>query len=149
MMEASVGFVFDHNMSRVVLIRKNRPKWQAGLLNGIGGKKEGNETPSETMAREFREEAGVYTEPSDWLPLGILKGEHFLIHAFYMRSHSVYASATAQTDEPLEFWDIRDLDEDSDCVPSVPWLIWLSRDSNMMRGQMFVTAEYNGLLDGD
>lgn len=147
MMEASVGFVFDLNMTRVVLIRKNRPQWQAGLLNGIGGKKEGSETPVETMCREFREEAGVVTEETDWLPLAVLQGEHFLIHAFYLVSREVYSNAVAQTDEWLEHWDVSELSES--CVPSVPWLIWLAKDSNMMRGQMSVKANYVGLLDGD
>jgi hypothetical protein len=34
--EYVVGFAFDTD-GRVALIRKNRPEWQAGRLNGIGG----------------------------------------------------------------------------------------------------------------
>lgn len=31
-----VGFAFDLTLTMVALIRKNRPEWQMGLLNGIG-----------------------------------------------------------------------------------------------------------------
>lgn len=57
-----VGFFFDPSRTRVWLIRKNRPEWQAGRLNGIGGKIELGETPHAAMAREFEEEAGLRVE---------------------------------------------------------------------------------------
>lgn len=57
-----VGFFFDRSRSRVWLIRKKRPEWQAGLLNGIGGKIEPGETAHAAMVREFEEEAGLRIE---------------------------------------------------------------------------------------
>lgn len=76
------GFMFDRDMERVVLIRKSKPQWQAGKLNGVGGKVEIKETvkavpgltsgfhiyetPPEAMAREFLEETGYRTRPQDW-----------------------------------------------------------------------------------
>lgn len=47
------GFLFHDD--NVLLVRKNRPDWQAGLLNGVGGKCEGHETPHFSMVREFQE----------------------------------------------------------------------------------------------
>jgi hypothetical protein len=32
------GFLFRNNDTEVALIRKNKPDWQKGKLNGIGGK---------------------------------------------------------------------------------------------------------------
>jgi 8-oxo-dGTP diphosphatase len=58
-------FAFDRD-DRVLLIRKNKPAWQAGRLNGLGGKVERGEWVIDTVMREFREEAGLYTEPNDW-----------------------------------------------------------------------------------
>lgn len=49
----------------VLLIRKLRPAWQAGRLNGVGGKVEFGESPDEAMAREFREETG-HEAPLNW-----------------------------------------------------------------------------------
>ena len=34
-----VGFMFSPDKQFVALIRKNRPEWQAGKLNGIAGKR--------------------------------------------------------------------------------------------------------------
>jgi 8-oxo-dGTP pyrophosphatase MutT (NUDIX family) len=53
-----LGFVFNRNLGRVLLVLKNRPAWQANKLNGIGGKIEVGETPLQAMEREFREETG-------------------------------------------------------------------------------------------
>ena len=40
------------------VIKKERPVWQAGLLNAIGGHVEKGEYPVEAMQREFLEETG-------------------------------------------------------------------------------------------
>jgi len=53
------GFLFWRD--EVLLVRKTRPDWQAGLLNGIGGKMERGEEPLPSMVREFREETGLLT----------------------------------------------------------------------------------------
>jgi 8-oxo-dGTP diphosphatase len=58
MTEYVLGFAFDSN-EEVVLIRKNKPDWQRGLLNGVGGKIEENESSYAAMVREFHEETGV------------------------------------------------------------------------------------------
>lgn len=58
-----VGLAFDRN-ARVALIRKNRPAWQEGLYNGIGGKVEPGEKPLIAMRREFLEETGLLV--ADW-----------------------------------------------------------------------------------
>jgi 8-oxo-dGTP diphosphatase len=33
-----LGFMFSSDHSEVALIRKRKPEWQRGKLNGIGGK---------------------------------------------------------------------------------------------------------------
>ena len=48
-----LGFAFDPRMDRVMLIKKTRPAWQAGRLNGIGGHIEQDELSCEAMRREF------------------------------------------------------------------------------------------------
>lgn len=51
-----IGLMFDPTYSRVVLIRKKRPTWQAGLLNAPGGKCEEGELELNAVDREFEEE---------------------------------------------------------------------------------------------
>lgn len=53
-----VGFLFDDE-GKVALIRKEKPAWQKGHLNGIGGKIEPGEEPLKAMRREFLEETGA------------------------------------------------------------------------------------------
>lgn len=58
-MKYVLGFLFDLDDDSILLVRKNRPDWQAGLLNGIGGKIESGENPFDAMTREFVEETGI------------------------------------------------------------------------------------------
>ena len=45
-----------------LLISKKRPAWQAGMLNGIGGKIEPGENPLQAMIRECKEECNLDIE---------------------------------------------------------------------------------------
>jgi len=49
-----VGFCFTLNQQLVVLILKNKPEWQRGKLNGVGGKIkiDTDESPLDAMVRE-------------------------------------------------------------------------------------------------
>lgn len=69
-----VGFRFSKDFSRVVVIRKNRPVWQKGLLNGIGGKIEPGESPLDAMVREFLEETGMKTAAAEWVQAANVRG---------------------------------------------------------------------------
>jgi len=69
-----VGFFFDKSMSNIALIRKQKPQWQAGLLNGIGGKVEDSELPKVAMWREFKEEAGLNTSQLTWVNFCTMSG---------------------------------------------------------------------------
>jgi len=69
-MKYVIGFVFDTVKRQVMLIKKNRPTDQAGLLNGIGGKVEGpleHKNPVLAMVREAKEEADFDSVPDSWL----------------------------------------------------------------------------------
>ena len=54
-----VGLVFD-NTKRVMLIKKNRPDWQNGYFNGVGGEIKQNEKPIDAIKRECKEESNLY-----------------------------------------------------------------------------------------
>jgi 8-oxo-dGTP diphosphatase len=58
-MDYVCGFLFNTSRRGVVLIEKQKPAWQKGKLNGVGGKIENGEVPSDAMVREFKEEAGA------------------------------------------------------------------------------------------
>lgn len=100
-----LGFMFDDSAQKVLLIRKRRPAWQAGKLNGVGGKIEAGESPIEALVREVREEADLATTPAQWRYFGVLDGPDFLVHCFETRDARVKA-ARALTDEALELVDV-------------------------------------------
>jgi len=56
--------------TKVVLIKKTKPAWQAGKLNFVGGKVEGAESDARCVAREFHEETGVFTNTESWNYIG-------------------------------------------------------------------------------
>ncbi|HXJ56935.1 MAG TPA: NUDIX hydrolase [Verrucomicrobiae bacterium] len=80
------GFLFRNQGKEVALIKKRKPFWQYGLLNGVGGKVAAGETPAQAMAREFEEEAGIVV--LDWRQFAELSGpasydtENWRVHFF-------------------------------------------------------------------
>jgi len=117
------GFVMDPDTGRVMLIRKKRPDWQAGLLNGVGGKIEEGETPLNAMSREFFEEAGKLIHDRAWNNFCLLAcPRHKGLIYFFRATHSL-AGCGAMTDEPLvPLVGLGDLTRD-DVVPNLRWLI--------------------------
>jgi 8-oxo-dGTP diphosphatase len=65
-----VGFAFTEDLLDVILIRKLRPDWQVGKLNGVGGRmdEEDRGDVRAAMVREFKEEVGIETQAQDWTP---------------------------------------------------------------------------------
>ena len=62
----TVGFVFDTKLEQVLLLHKQKPDWQVGKLNGMGGKVEAGESRVKCMARECREETCLDIPESAW-----------------------------------------------------------------------------------
>ena len=102
MREYVVGLVTDG--SYMAFIRKNRPQWQRGLLNGIGGKVEENESHKQAMVREFREETGLTIEASRWRLLANMEYPAQAHIVFYTAkvSHDELSSLKSETDERVE-----------------------------------------------
>lgn len=71
-----LGFVFDLEYRDVLLIQKARPAWQAGRLNGLGGKVEEGEAFYQAMERELAEETGGRLGPVALASYGRLRGRH-------------------------------------------------------------------------
>lgn len=127
MQEYACGFLFSSDRTRVLLIRKRRPAWQAGKLNGIGGKIEPDETPLQAMRREFHEEAGLHI--ADWHHLLTLTGDDWAGHFF--RAFGDIDAAWAVTDEQLERHPLASLPKDT--IPNLQWMIPLLLDEDVAR----------------
>lgn len=124
MTEYVLGFMFSEDFEQVALIRKNRPEWQAGLLNGIGGHIEPEELPHDAMVREFKEEAGV--DITSWVPYAKMIAEgRFAVYVFYCSGN--LNKLKTMTDEPIVNIWVSELCMET-TVESLPWLIPLALD---------------------
>jgi|SRR5271157_3815458 len=119
------GVMLDPTLSRVVVIRKLRPDWQAGLLNCVGGKIEPGEAPLAAMNREFREETSV--SGLLWIPYCDMKlklndGELYCFYAIgnVDKAHTVL-------DEDVLILPVAEVMDRCDTLPSLRWLIQMAR----------------------
>jgi 8-oxo-dGTP diphosphatase len=117
-----VGFMFSRELDKVLLIQKNRPEWQAGKWNGIGGKVEEPETTTEAMVREFKEETSIQTYEKDWTFKGVfIHSERNWAVDVFIAKGNVY-EATTVTDERVEIVNLNELGN-YPLVPNLKWLI--------------------------
>jgi 8-oxo-dGTP diphosphatase len=136
-----VGFMFDAMGNNVVLIKKTKPQWQAGKLNGVGGKVEPGETPHQAMAREFQEESGVLTPPAWWEAFCTLHGDNFEVECFRAFSDVCFRGArTMEGEEIVKGISslVPDLARAGAAVSNLGWLVTMALDKN--NGQPFTAA---------
>jgi 8-oxo-dGTP diphosphatase len=147
MTEYVVGFLFSADFERVVLIRKKRPKWQRGQLNGVGGKLEDGESVYKAIARECREECGLRVSAKRWRCYLKMEGvnlDNKPFRVFFMAAVGNPAKATATTDEAIEVVYVRDISPlRSDLVENVCWTIALAIDSLQDGQPDFTKATYS------
>ena len=112
-----IGFLFKND--EVALIAKNRPEWQRGKLNGVGGHIENGETPLNAMRREFCEEAGGFLE--SWEYYCTMTYPDAEIYCF--RCFEPYTPIN-KTDEVISWYLIDRLPKN--VIPNLNWLIPLA-----------------------
>jgi len=138
-----LGFAFNESATEVALILRNRPHWQAGHLNGIGGHIEPGETPFSAMIREFNEEAGLLT--NQWTRYAIMRREdrlpRFTCHvfaAFLPRRTLLGTVATGEADQPIHIVNPNGLLPN--VLSNLRWLIPLAMDREPADGQPYDTT---------
>lgn len=113
-----LGFLFD-SKKMVWLIRKTKPEWQKGLLNGIGGKIEDGETPFQAMCREFKEEADL--DIDSWKHFANLTDTFgYDVYCFYAHSDKIGRS---MTEELIGRYHLNYVNETDLVIPNLKWLI--------------------------
>lgn len=135
-----VGFAFSADRSKIVLIHKNRPAWQAGKWNGPGGKFNEGETGEACMCREFEEETGVKTVPADWHYYTKIIGQDGDVLFFRMFDDKAL-QATKKTDEEVLIVDVDYNLLAKNGLSNLVWLISIALDEN--QPEFFVEANYN------
>lgn len=129
MKRMTVGFIFHHELKKVLLIKKDHPRWQKGLLNGVGGGMELEDKDSypECWVREVMEETGIKVNMIDAIHMGSIS----VIQERYNKVDPVrveiYTYRTAQpfvqkTDEELGWYDV-DYISELEMIPNLHFLI--------------------------
>jgi 8-oxo-dGTP pyrophosphatase MutT (NUDIX family) len=137
-----VGFLFNNDRTGLALIQKLRPNWQAGFLNGVGGRVENDELPEQTMARESLEEFGV--TPPKWSHFATLQtsheGEERIVYYFYAAHTETMRDITQPTDElPVKIY-VNDLNQQL-TIPNVKWLVPMALSITRDRTNSFLILE--------
>lgn len=130
-----LGFMFSTDRSEVALIRKNRPAWQEGKWNGIGGKVEKGEVPLHAMRREFREETGV--THAQWEQFGHLvfhpgptQPDGVSIYLYRAVSEAVdRQELKTVTDEKVEIFRVDELPYHK--IPNLDYLVPMALDKSI------------------
>lgn len=131
MQKMTAGLLFWNNA--VLLVKKNHPTWQSGLLNAIGGKIEQTETPPECMNREFVEEVGIGGLEWDLFAIETGTGEDKYMVYFYrarIESRSLALSVPPSNDvqETLHWTQCSDLPAMRAVVGNLRWLVPMAQD---------------------
>ncbi|ASV44417.1 hypothetical protein PBI_SCTP2_402 [Salicola phage SCTP-2] len=100
-MQYVLNVIMNENRDRVLLIRKNRPKWQKGKYNFVGGKVEDNENEFEAVIRETKEECDLYIYPQ---LIGTIKSNDFTVYVYRSIINNLY-DVQQQTDESLAIFN--------------------------------------------
>lgn len=128
------GFMFSPDLMHVALIQKLKPTWQAGFLNGIGGKIEAGEVPLDAMVREFEEETGVSTTPDTWRMFCL---HHFGTSSVYFYNAvycGVYDVKTMEEERVLVY-DVSVL-QNHPCMTNLSWLIPMALDPDVRSSEV-------------
>jgi 8-oxo-dGTP diphosphatase len=128
--EYVLGFAFNPQRTHVMLMEKRRPKWQGGLINGIGGHIENHETPADAMRRESREETKI--DFLEWKLFVQLRGRDirgnnpsntFQVHCYSDFSVN-FRQVKTMTDERVIRFPLKQLMEPKNrVIPNLTWLI--------------------------
>ncbi len=98
------GFMFGGYGMYMAFVKKLRfppnVDWTANPYNGIGGKIESGESNIDAMIREFKEETGVETVPSDWTLFAVCENPQWVV--FYFKAFNTMLLSKVKTqDEPI------------------------------------------------
>ena len=133
----TAGFLFSENLEQVCLVKKLKPKWQAGKWNAVGGKVELGESAQACMSREFWEETGVRIHPVEWTQFCSLMFPEVTVKFYWAISDKVF-DTKAMEEEKIEVWPLHILAayKGGPLISNLPTLMELAQQSiSVCRGE--------------
>ncbi|MEO6210867.1 MAG: NUDIX domain-containing protein [Gemmatimonadaceae bacterium] len=121
-----LALLFTDDGSRVVLMRRTRPAWQAGRVNALGGSIMEGESAVSAARREVREECGV--DVAEWSELLVWDDAEYRMHVLSAVSARA-AEARTLEDQEIFLADVRVLPEN--VIDNLRWLVPLALDRDV------------------
>ena len=128
----SLGFIFDRTNEHVLLVHKSRPAWQAGKLNGVGGKAEAGETPLSCVTRECEEDTALLVPAKDWLHFATINqqdnenDENNQIEVFATIHNGAFSDAVKNDHEEIQWVPCRSIPDNA--IENLHFLIPMARE---------------------
>lgn len=139
----TLGFLFSFDKQKVALIRKERPNWQKGKFNGIGGHTEQGETAEECIEREFGEEV-EYPSPykTEWKKFALIDNPKYTVDCFTALGD--LTRVRGKTDEPIEVVNVDQIHplRNKDMIDNLPFLVAMAIDFIEDGRPSFATIQY-------
>lgn len=135
-----LGLAMSKDQSKIVLIKKTRPAWQAGKFNAIGGKIDAGEDSITAMCREFLEETGIETKVDEWHHFMNIVGKDGTVFCYRLFDDKILQARTMEDQEIV----VADTDLNwlkQTAMSNIPWLIGIAVDE--AQPTFFVEANYN------
>jgi len=130
MKEFTLGFIFDSSHKKVLLVHKQKPEWQKGKINGIGGKLEDGESHVACISRETREESCLIIPEDAWVFLGLLSTKNsWRIHTYMTTYEGEMTDAQKGDHEEIEWFSCDELPEE--CIANLRWIIPFAQEQFM------------------
>lgn len=120
-----LGFAFDMKEKSLLLLAKNRPDWQRGHLNGVGGHIESGETPNDAMTREWAEE--IFSDLAEWRLFARLSGDGWECYC-YRATIELFNVSSVEDENCLIVKLSKPLP--SNIMPNLSWLIPMAQMRN-------------------
>ena len=127
MTKYSSCLIISLDKKKALLIRKNRPEFQKGRLNIIGGHIESGEYPKDAVIREVFEESGLVVDPENIRLFCTLRDYAQMGYVYFYITYMDFTKAETTTDEDLEIVKVGDLPESA--LDNLEWLIPLGMDT--------------------
>ena len=124
----TVGFIFSSvNLNHVLLVHKQKPEWQKGRVNGVGGKVESGESPEECISRETKEETCLAIPPKDWVLVGRIVQQAGDVAVFAAEYGGALADAKKGDHEEVEWFPVASLP--STVIDNLKWMVPLAQQA--------------------
>jgi 8-oxo-dGTP diphosphatase len=141
MIRSTLGFIFNTDLSKVLLIHKLSPEWQKGKVNGLGGKCEENETCYQCITREVQEETGLFIPSSQWKKVAEIHSSTWYVDVMTCIYSGKETDAKSMEKQTIEWFPLSQLP--SNIMSNLSWLIPLCKDALQVKELESAIIKYN------